>query len=81
MPVIFRYKSYKFLFFSNEGQPLEPIHVHVRKGVAIAKYWLEPQIYLAESYGFSPQELNKFAKLIEQNKALIERRWNEYFCN
>ncbi|MFV1952091.1 MAG: DUF4160 domain-containing protein [Nitrospinota bacterium] len=57
------------------------IDFKLRKGVAIAKYWIEPQIYLAESYGFSSQELNKFAKIIEQNKELIERRWNECFCN
>ncbi len=32
MPVVFRYKGYRFFFFSNEGDPLEPMHVHVRRG-------------------------------------------------
>jgi hypothetical protein len=32
MPVILRYKGYKFFFFSNEGDPRESAHVHVRRG-------------------------------------------------
>ena len=42
MPVVFRYKGYRFFFHSNEGDPREPLHIHARKGEAIAKFWLEP---------------------------------------
>jgi len=59
MPVLFRWKGCKFLFFSNEGDPREPIHIHVRKGEAIAKFWIVPEISLAESWGFSGKELNE----------------------
>ena len=38
MPVVFRYKGYRFFFFSNEGDPLEPMHIHVRRGEATAKF-------------------------------------------
>jgi len=79
MPVIMRYKGYRFFFFSNEGDPLEPLHIHVRKGECVAKFWVEPNICLAESYGFSPGELNLLVNHIEKNKELIERSWNEYF--
>lgn len=79
MPVIFRYKGYRFLFFSNEGDPLEPIHIHVQKGERSAKFWIEPDIYLAESYGFSSSELNECVILIEKNRELIARYWNEHF--
>jgi len=48
MPVILRYKGYRFLFFSNEGDHPEPLHVNVRKGERIAKFWIEPTICLAE---------------------------------
>ncbi|WP_407864339.1 DUF4160 domain-containing protein [Phyllobacterium phragmitis] len=29
-------------FFSNEGDPREPIHIHVAKAGADAKFWLYP---------------------------------------
>ena len=30
MPVVFRYKSFRFFFYSNEGNPREAMHIHVR---------------------------------------------------
>ena len=30
MPVIFRYKGFRFFFYSNEGNPREALHVHAR---------------------------------------------------
>lgn len=79
MPVIFRYKGYRFLFFANEGNPREPLHVHVRKGERLAKFWVEPQIALAEAYGFRPGELTMLAKIIEAKQNLIKRSWHEFF--
>lgn len=81
MPVIFRFKGYRFLFFSNEGDPLEPLHIHVQKGESIAKFWITPNVHLAESYGFLSSELSLFTENIEKNKELIERCWNEYFSS
>ncbi len=79
MPVVFRYKGYRFFFFSNEGDPLEPLHIHVRRGEAVAKFWLLPQISLAESYGMSSAELRELMRIAEENRDLIERYWNEHF--
>jgi len=59
MPVIFRYNGYRFFFFSNEGSPLEPCHIHVRKGSTIAKFWIVPDVQLEQAYDMSPQELRK----------------------
>jgi len=55
MPVILRYKGYTFFFFSNECEPREPLHVHVRKSGSSAKFWVEPQVCVAESYGLNSQ--------------------------
>lgn len=41
---------------SNEGNPLEPIHVHFRSPEKLAKFWLEP-LSLAENFGFNGSEL------------------------
>jgi len=54
MPTILRWKGYRFFFFSNEGDPSEPVHVHIRKDSNVAKFWIEPVVALAESYGMSP---------------------------
>ena len=37
MPVVFRQDGYRFHFFSREGNPPEPIHIHVAKAEADAK--------------------------------------------
>lgn len=79
MPVIFRDKGCRFFFFSNEGDPLEPLHVHVKNGEKLAKFWLDPQVSLAESYGFSAIELNRLAKVIAAHREIIERSWHEHF--
>jgi hypothetical protein len=42
MPVVFRQEGFKFFFYSNEGDPREPIHVHVRGSGGLAKFWLSP---------------------------------------
>lgn len=79
MPVIFRYKGYRFFFYSNEGSPRESLHVHVRSSEGEAKFWLHPTIYLASSDGFNAQALRELTQVVEQNAVLIERTWNEYF--
>lgn len=38
MPVILRQEGYKFFFYANEGNPREPIHIHVRKDGMEAKF-------------------------------------------
>lgn len=80
MPVALRWKGYKFFFFSNEGNPREEVHVHVRKGEAVAKVWLKPVVNLASSYHLSSKELKEILKVIEDNTKLIERKWNEHFA-
>ncbi len=79
MPVVFRYRGYRFFFYSNEGDPLEPLHIHVRKGEAVAKFWIVPDISVAESYGMSASELRELMHVIEKEKVKIEEFWNEHF--
>lgn len=79
MPVIFRYKGFRFFFYSNEGNPREPMHVHVRSGKDEAKFWLRPVVLLESSNGFDARTLRELAEAVEQNAALIERTWNEHF--
>jgi hypothetical protein len=79
MPVVFVFQGFRFFFFSNEGDPREPMHIHVRKGANLAKFWLVHDVQLADSYGFSSVELNKNRKIIDNRRAEIEDAWNEHF--
>ena len=79
MPKIFEWNGYRFHFFSNEGDPLEPVHIHVRKGRDDAKFWLFPDVSLAYNRGLSRQELTQLMRVIEDRRDEIERAWNEFF--
>jgi hypothetical protein len=37
MPAVFRDTGFRFFFYSNEGKPREPLHVHIRAGGHEAK--------------------------------------------
>jgi hypothetical protein len=79
MPTVFISQGYRFFFFSNEGDPREPMHIHVRKERSIAKFWVGADVQLAESRGFSANELNIIWKIINNRKLEIEAAWNEHF--
>ncbi|TGL42485.1 DUF4160 domain-containing protein [Leptospira perdikensis] len=79
MPKVFESNGYKFFFFSNEGNPREPLHIHVRKGEKLAKFWIFPLILLQENYGFNSKELNWIENEIEGNIMLIQDKWNDFF--
>ena len=79
MPVVFRYKGFRFFFYSNEGNPREPVHVHVRAGGCEAKLWLDPEIRVAASYGFDAATLRELVEAAQSHRELIERAWNDYF--
>jgi hypothetical protein len=79
MPLVFAHRGYRFFFFSNEGDPREPVHIHVRKEANLAKFWLKPDVQLADSSGFSAKELNKIRRIIDNRRAEIEYAWNQHF--
>jgi len=75
------WKGYIFFFYSNEGKPLEPCHIHVRKGEAIAKFWIEPDVSLASSYGISSKDLTSIKKIVVKNKNEIMEKWYDFFSS
>jgi hypothetical protein len=79
MPVVFRYNGVRFFFYSNEGNPREPIHIYAQQGNAEAKFWLRPEVIVADSYGFDRRTLADLAVVVLENKDLIEERWHGYF--
>lgn len=77
-PTIFQIGGYRFFFLSNEGNPREPIYVHVRKDGNRAKFWVSPA-GLPNNRGFSGKEMNRLAQIVEMRRDEIERAWHEHF--
>jgi hypothetical protein len=79
MPKVFDWNGYRFHFYANEGDPREPMHIHVRKGRDNAKFWLHPEVTLAVNRGFAPKVLSSLNDVIEERRYEIERAWSEFF--
>lgn len=78
MPVVLRYRGVRFLFYSNEGNPREPPHIHAVKDGIDAKFWLNP-VRVAYNDGFDAQTLRELHGVVETNAAKIEWVWRGYF--
>ncbi len=79
MPEIFRVRGFRFFFYSNEGNPREPIHVHIEKDGCEAKLYLAPYIHLAYNDGFDARTLAELIKIVDDQRIRIERAWNAFF--
>lgn len=79
MPTIFVHRGFRFFFYANEGDPREPVHVHVIKDGIEAKFWLWPDIQLAYNDGFNARTLRELVDSVESNRARITEAWNEFF--
>ncbi len=79
MPTVFRYKGIRFFFYSDEGAPREPMHIHARGNGCDAKFWLYPDVRLSYCDGFSRKEQLEIMRVVEERREEIERIWNEHF--
>jgi hypothetical protein len=76
LPTVLRADGFRFYFYSHE--PGEPAHVHVDKGGASAKVWLDP-VSLARNRGFRARELNVIIRLVRDHRSALLEAWNGYF--
>ncbi len=79
MPLVFNENGYRFHFYSNEGDPREPVHIHVTKDGNDAKFWHYPDVTVAYSHGFSSGILGKLAMIVTARQPEIEDAWHEHF--
>ena len=75
-PLVHLEDGFRFSFWTNENR--EPPHVHVRKGGAVAKWWLDP-LRAAYSHGFNPSQLARIRGILEVNRHEILERWHATF--
>lgn len=76
MPTILNIYGYRFFIYSNEHLP---IHTHVEKGNATAKFNIEPIVELVKSKKFNASEIAEIRKLVENNKEFLKIKWYEHF--
>lgn len=65
--------------YANEGDPREPLHVHVAQAGADAKFWLSPEVELAYNRGFSARTIKRLHEVVEARRDDLEDAWNEFF--
>ena len=92
MPQILKIGPYLVYFWSNEGEPLEPIHVHIAEGRPTqyaTKLWVTKSgklILVNNNSGIPETILRKMIRMLEGNITLIVDKWIEqfgeirYFC-
>ena len=77
MPTILRIDGFRFYFYSNEND--EPPHIHIEKGEADGKIWLEPIMETAYMYGFTNHEIKQIAVIAFKYSEQFKTKWNEHF--
>jgi len=55
------------------------MHVHVFSSEGEAKFWLQPNIELAENRGIPSREITVLVKIIERRAHEIAAAWRERF--
>ena len=75
-PTILREGGFRCYFFSREELR---IHVHVYHAEGEAKFWLDPQIELASSYGLSRRRLASARRIVQEHEDEIRRAWKAHF--
>ncbi|MEI8012238.1 MAG: DUF4160 domain-containing protein [Candidatus Omnitrophota bacterium] len=55
------------------------MHVHVYSSNGEAKFWIEPMVVLADSYGLTHKQLNETKKIVEERRNEIAKSWEDHF--
>ena len=77
MPTLLLFNGLRFFFYSNENN--EPIDVHITKGNANGKIWLEPSIRIEYLIGFTNAEEKDIEEIVNANFEKFKKKWDEYF--
>ena len=55
------------------------MHVHVAAPNGEAKYWLEPEVALAQNFGLSAHQLRDVEKIVRERRNEIRAAWRTHF--
>lgn len=55
------------------------MHIHVSSVDGEAKFWLEPEIALAENCGLPPRIIRELQSVVEKKRDDIIQYWHDHF--
>jgi hypothetical protein len=76
MPTVLRIDGFRIYFYSHE--PNEPPHIHLDRGGASAKVWLDG-IILASNAGYSAKELGDVLRVVRAHRQQLLEAWHGFF--
>ena len=84
MPQVFKVGPYWVYFWANEGDPLEPVHVHIAQKISAnaTKIWIlsDGSAELENNNSRIPLgDLRKLMRVIEAYSPEIVAKWEQYF--
>ena len=85
MPQVFKIGSYWVYFWTNENEPLEPVHVHISEGKPVpnaTKIWITSagNTLLANNNSkIADKTLRNIMRILESRSDEIIQKWISYF--
>ncbi len=85
MPQVFRAGPYWVYFWSNEGDPIEPVHVHVSQGAPVpnaTKFWITSTgkcLLANNASGINRRVLVNIGRIIEARVEEVLTKWDAHF--
>ena len=85
MPQLLRIGPYILYFWSNESEPLEPVHVHIAEGKATSnatKIWITSSgkaLVCNNNSRIPDRILGRLLRIIEANSAEFVQAWKDHF--
>jgi hypothetical protein len=76
VPTLLRIGPFRFYFYSHE--PNEPPHVHVDRGDATIKIWLD-SLDVAKNRGFRAHEIGGIVAMVAKHRDGFVEAWHGYF--
>lgn len=75
MPTVLRISSFRFHFYSDEGN--EPPHIHIETPDGECKFWLSP-VRLARNKNVPPSEIRTIERLVFEHLDLLKESYNDF---
>lgn len=85
MPQVFRVGAYWIYFWSNEGKPLEPVHVHIAEGSPKqngTKVWITSagKCIIENNLSNIPKTtLRNIVRIVEARSDDVKSKWFSFF--
>lgn len=76
MPTVMKSGTFRFHFYSDEGN--EPPHIHVATPDGECKFWLDP-VRLSRNRGVAPEEIRQIERIVFEKEDFLKEKFNAYF--